>query len=115
MSLRVRDLPVAVKVEANSNHGMGANLEDEDDYNRIMDEEVGVREIKSETEEQDEKMIKLGLPSAFNNGIGGFPAFRGKKRKFYCDVCLVELNSEDTMRSHIQVRLHSMCTGYRVC
>lgn len=70
------------------------------------DEEMteGVREVTSTStpSKEEEEMRKMGLPSAFtfHNGI---PFNNSRKRKFYCDICLTELNSEDTLKSHIMV------------
>ena len=47
---------------------------------------------------------KLGLPTGFSfQQGGGLPEKqkKGDKKTFYCEICLIELNSLDTMKSHV--------------
>ncbi len=46
--------------------------------------------------------LYVGLPSGFR--IGAVPGRHDKAKKmtFYCQICLIELNSEDTMKSHVK-------------
>jgi len=55
-------------------------------------------------------MEGMGLPINFNQG-GGYQVDegsirekikKGEKKTFYCEVCLIEFNSEDTMNCHIK-------------
>ena len=49
-------------------------------------------------------MDKLGLPTGFSfQQGGGLPEKqkKGDKKTFYCEICLIELNSLDTMKSHV--------------
>ena len=54
------------------------------------------------------EMAAYGLPTSFtqnknslSSGLAESSAIRkGEKKTFYCELCLVELNSEDTMNSH---------------
>ena len=53
------------------------------------------------------EMAEWGLPTSFamnkNSPAGGIQESttrKGEKKTFYCELCLVELNSEDTMVSH---------------
>eukprot|EP00092_Neocalanus_flemingeri_P036166 GFUD01039377.1.p1 GENE.GFUD01039377.1~~GFUD01039377.1.p1 ORF type:complete len:411 (-),score=128.55 GFUD01039377.1:42-1274(-) len=44
----------------------------------------------------------LGFPSGFSVSFGQVEKQRkGEKRTFYCEMCLVELSSLDTMKSHV--------------
>ena len=55
-------------------------------------------------------MEKLGLPTGFefgNNTQGGRSLKTKKDKKtFYCNTCKLELNSEDTMKSHMKGSKH---------
>lgn len=55
---------------------------------RIKDEGI------SEDPEEVSYMKDAGLPTSFGGGI----TKKGEKNTYYCDICLVELNSEDTMQ-----------------
>jgi len=47
-------------------------------------------------------MENVGLPTGFSfSSTYREKTKKGDKKTFYCDVCLIELNSEDTMKSHI--------------
>ena len=56
------------------------------------------------------EMAAYGLPTSFSmnkNSMAGSSVTestsntrKGEKKTFYCELCLVELNSEDTMISH---------------
>ena len=52
------------------------------------------------------KMELLGLPTGFSfNRQGNMTSLKqkkGEKKTFYCNICLIELNSLDTMKSHIE-------------
>ena len=53
--------------------------------------------------EVDERLLfqnTLGLPSGFSVGHVE-KQIKGNKQTFYCDICLVELSSLDTMKSHV--------------
>jgi len=52
--------------------------------------------------EIDERLFQntLGLPSGFSVGHVE-KQIKGNKQTFYCDICLVELSSLDTMKSHV--------------
>lgn len=49
-------------------------------------------------------MDQLGLPTGFSINMGRRQekAKKGEKRTYYCDICLITLNSEDTMQSHVK-------------
>merc|ERR1719431_2343133 len=47
----------------------------------------------------------IGLPNDFPLGPEEKPR-KGEKRTYYCDLCLVELNSYDTMNSHVRGAKH---------
>ena len=49
-----------------------------------------------------EQMEDLGLSSGFRIGPGAGLQDRAQKKTFYCQICLIELNSEDTMKSHVK-------------
>ena len=47
-------------------------------------------------------MEGLGLPTGFSLRMGGNgKQKKGEKKTFYCQICLIELSSLDTMRSHV--------------
>lgn len=46
-------------------------------------------------------MEDLGLPTGFRFGATPGRQDKTKKKTFYCQICLLELNSEDTMKSHV--------------
>ena len=51
------------------------------------------------------RMDDMGLPSGFSFGHMAQidpRQTRGFKKTFYCNICLIELNSEDTMISHMK-------------
>ena len=52
--------------------------------------------------EVDERLFQntLGLPSGFSVGHVE-KQIKGNKQTCYCDICLVELSSLDTMRNHV--------------
>ena len=54
------------------------------------------------------QMESLGLPTGFSfsqatPAMGPVPEKqkKGDKKTFYCQICLIELNSLDTMKSHV--------------
>jgi len=66
-----------------------------------------------EDSKEREMMEKMGLPTGFNQGGNmsyteeetGTVRQRGKKGEkmtYYCEICMIELNSEDTMFSHMK-------------
>ena len=56
------------------------------------------------------KMAEMGLPSGFVFGSLNTRDSRLQQKKqkktFYCDLCSIELNSEDTMQSHMKGSKH---------
>ena len=51
---------------------------------------------------QLDQMERMGLPTGFS--FGHAPPERqrkGEKKTFFCEICLIELNSLDTMKSHV--------------
>ena len=48
-------------------------------------------------------MQDYGLPTSFS---GGLAVRKGEKASFWCDLCLVELNSEETMLAHKNGQKH---------
>ena len=51
---------------------------------------------------QMQQMERMGLPTGFS--FGHAPPERqkkGEKKTFFCQICLIELNSLDTMKSHV--------------
>ncbi len=69
-----------------------------------------------ENREDMEAMAKFGLPTEFSLRGGGAvikeeaPRKGEKKKTFYCDVCEIELNSHDTMTSHVKGVRHTKKT-----
>ena len=63
---------------------------------------------------QLQTMESLGLPTGFSLRMDGTEKQKkGEKKTFYCQICLIELNSLDTMRSHVKgVRIENMKTRY---
>ena len=62
---------------------------------------MGIRvklENGGETEESS-ALRNMGLPTSF--GLETPTVKKGEKQSFYCDLCFVELNSLDTMKSHL--------------
>ena len=59
---------------------------------------------------QLQTMESLGLPTGFSLRMDGAEKQKkGEKKTFYCQICLIELNSLDTMRSHVKgVILHNI-------
>ena len=58
---------------------------------------------------QMQAMESLGLPTGFSLRMDGQEKQRkGDKKTFYCQICLIELNSLDTMRSHVK----GVCLNY---
>ena len=58
----------------------------------------------SQDDNELSEMDKLGLPTGFSfQQGGGLPEKqkKGDKKTFYCEICLIELNSLDTMKSHV--------------
>ena len=52
--------------------------------------------------DQLQQMEKMGLPTGFTFGQTQPERQRkGDKKSFYCEICLVELNSLETMKSHV--------------
>merc|ERR1719430_3036479 len=52
---------------------------------------------------QLQTMESMGLPTGFSLRMDGNEKQRkGDKKTFYCQICLIELNSLDTMRSHVK-------------
>ena len=54
------------------------------------------------------QMESLGLPTGFSFSSQSIPSHampekqkKGDKKTFYCQICLIELNSLDTMKSHV--------------
>ena len=51
------------------------------------------------------QMESMGLPTGFSFRLGGSDSSvkqkKGDKKTFYCNICLIELNSLDTMNSHV--------------
>jgi len=48
-------------------------------------------------------MESMGLPTGFSLRMdGNEKQKKGEKKTFYCQICLIELNSLDTMRSHVK-------------
>ena len=66
---------------------------------------VGIR-VKNEFAEPEESsaLRNMGLPTSF--GLETATVKKGEKQSFYCDLCFVELNSLDTMRSHLYGSKH---------
>ena len=62
---------------------------------------VGIHRVKNECDEQEESMAlrRMALPTSF--GLERAAVKKGEKQSFYCDLCFVELNSLDTMQSHL--------------
>ena len=51
---------------------------------------------------QMQQMESMGLPTGFSLSQSQPERQRkGDKKTFYCEICLIELNSLDTMRSHV--------------
>ena len=51
------------------------------------------------------QMESMGLPTGFSFNHAAAPQEKqkkGDKKTFYCQICLIELNSLDTMKSHVQ-------------
>ena len=52
-------------------------------------------------------MESLGLPMGFYlrqpDPSASNKQKKGEKKTFYCKICLIELNSQDTMTSHMKV------------
>eukprot|EP00092_Neocalanus_flemingeri_P015622 GFUD01016910.1.p1 GENE.GFUD01016910.1~~GFUD01016910.1.p1 ORF type:complete len:552 (+),score=129.19 GFUD01016910.1:89-1744(+) len=49
------------------------------------------------------RMESLGLPTGFSLRMDGTEKQKkGEKKTFYCQICLIELNSLDTMKSHVK-------------
>ena len=52
---------------------------------------------------QLQTMESLGLPTGFSLRMdGNEKQKKGEKKTFYCQICLIELKSLDTMRSHVK-------------
>jgi len=76
----------------------------------------------SQDDNELSEMDKLGLPTGFSfQQGGGLPEKqkKGDKKTFYCEICLIELNSLDTMKSHVSgVRIKNLklliCQYYAV-
>ena len=51
-----------------------------------------------------QQMESLGLPTGFSLSLNPYGAKqkKGDKKTFYCQICLIELNSMDTMTSHVK-------------
>ena len=50
---------------------------------------------------QMQQMERMGLPTGFSFGHTQPERQRkGDKKTFYCEICLIDLNSLDTMKSH---------------
>merc|ERR1719510_1419421 len=56
--------------------------------------------------EAENWMAGMGLPTQFNAGLQQPDVKGSKKRTYYCDICLTELNSDDTLRSHANGQKH---------
>ena len=51
---------------------------------------------------QMQQMESMGLPTGFSFSQNQPERQRkGDKKTFYCEICLIELNSLDTMKSHV--------------
>lgn len=46
------------------------------------------------------------MRAGFSYGAPREKGKKGEKKTFYCDLCYIELNSEDTMLSHMQGMKH---------
>jgi len=68
-------------------------------HNELLTEDSSIYSYNDATD--DKKLLnKVGLPSGFS--VGEVEKQRkGDKKTFYCDMCLVELSSLDTMKSHV--------------
>ena len=66
---------------------------------------------------EEARMLAMGLPASFNNAPTGSAALsvgsdeqvvarKGEKETFYCELCEIELNSRDTMTSHMKGQKH---------
>ena len=59
------------------------------------------------------QMESLGLPTGFSFSHAttvreaGLTK-KGDKKSYYCQTCLIDLNSEDTMKSHLTGKKHMM-------
>ena len=61
---------------------------------------VGIRVKNEFAESEDTASLRtMGLPTSF--GLETATVKKGEKQSFYCDLCFVELNSLDTMKSHL--------------
>ncbi len=60
----------------------------------------------------EQQMQMVGLPTQFGGsmaiefGGGGTSKKKSKRMDFYCDICHVELNSEETKNTHLQGAKH---------
>ena len=69
------------------------------------------REAKEEKKEDLKKVFPTeqmhgNLPRALETGAGARVRIKGKKQFFYCDLCRVQLSSEETMISHVSGTPH---------
>jgi hypothetical protein len=63
------------------------------------------REVVISSDDSEEMMKAMGLPTGFScNWVQ--QGSEDTKKKMYCDVCELELNSLDTMASHLQGQKH---------
>ena len=68
-----------------------------------MKTEVG-QELSSDDPSEVNFMQEYGLPTSFSGGA--IVQKKGEKHCFKCDICLVELNSEETMIAHKNGQKH---------
>jgi len=103
---------MSFKVKTFANTAVDDDIaECEGNYDYEYDEKTlppGIRNTNELFEEHQstemyQGLIENSLPTAFDGGmdVKGF-----KRGSYYCDICLTELNSEDTMRSHANGQKH---------
>ncbi len=82
-----------------------ANISEENLFNAEEDTSIRVKYEPGDefsNPELNDQLGAIGLPTNFGAGI----VTKGDKKTYYCDLCLVELNSEDTMISHKNGQRH---------
>jgi len=92
MPLVPKEEPIECRKPKQENHGEEEyTYEDRKSHYDQFDRKIN-REIKFSS--------NVGLPQGFSVGNVGVQR-KGDKKTFYCDMCLVELSSMDTLKSHV--------------
>ena len=75
-------------------------LDDDDEEDQMSRDDVDVKDVKDRKKLFPDGMLG-NIPRNMEVGAMAGPRIKGKKKFFYCKLCLKQLSSEETMISHV--------------